>query len=66
MNYIVNLVEIFQPVVILVVSLIIPVFVNGVVMPLKGLLRLTESEKQLEIENMFRDSLHLAASNVMP
>lgn len=65
MNYIVNLVEIFQPVVILVVSLIIPVFVNGVVMPLKGLLRLTESEKQLEIENMFRDSLHLAASNAL-
>ncbi|MBL0848968.1 MAG: hypothetical protein EU981_02595 [Candidatus Liberibacter ctenarytainae] len=66
MNYLLlQIIDIFQPIVTLSISILAPLFFRKISDPLIRLLQLKEESKQLEIENMLRDSLHKAASNAI-
>ncbi|AHA27862.1 hypothetical protein [Candidatus Liberibacter americanus] len=62
---ILSLIEIFQPIVTLSVSVFAPILFKSIAKPLICLLNLTEDSKQLEIESRLRDSLHQSASNAL-
>ncbi|MBY7649598.1 MAG: hypothetical protein C4617_03770 [Candidatus Liberibacter europaeus] len=64
-NIILHLIEIFQPIVTLLVSVFAPILIKCIAQPLICLLRVTEESKQLEIENILRNSLHQSASNAI-